>query len=64
MAEPAGHNIACLTGLAAVFAVITGMVGALFGKLLFDNFRIPTDATGWAVRGFALLNPLVFRLSH
>lgn len=36
--------------LAAVFAVLTGMVGALSAKYLFDLLRI--DA--WAVRGFAL----------
>ena len=36
--------------MAAVFAVTTGMVGALSAKVLFDLLRI--DA--WAVRGFAL----------
>ena len=36
--------------LAAVFAVITGMVGALSAKYLFDLLRIDS----WAVRGFAL----------
>ena len=36
--------------LAAVFAVVTGMVGALSGKYLFDALRIRS----WAVRGFAL----------
>ena len=40
--------------LAAVFAVITGLVGALAGKYLFDALRIPTTAGGWAARGFAL----------
>ncbi len=40
--------------LAAVFAVITGMVGALSGKYLFDALRIPTDSAGWMARGFAL----------
>ena len=36
--------------LAAVFAVITGMVGALSAKYLFNLLRIDS----WAVRGFAL----------
>ena len=48
------EKIGGIPALAAVFAVITGMVGALFGKALFDVFRIPTDAAGWAARGFAL----------
>jgi putative effector of murein hydrolase len=36
--------------LAAVFAVVTGMVGALSAKYLFNLMRIDD----WAVRGFAL----------
>jgi len=36
--------------LAAVFAVVTGMVGALSAKYLFNALRIDS----WAVRGFAL----------
>ena len=36
--------------LSAVFAVLTGMVGALSAKYLFDLLRIDV----WAVRGFAL----------
>jgi len=40
--------------LAAVFAVITGLTGALSGKYLFSAMRIGTDATGWMARGFAL----------
>ncbi len=40
--------------LAAVFAVLTGLVGALSGKYLFALLRIPTDPQGWAARGFAL----------
>ena len=50
IAEKIGGNPA----LAAVFAVITGLVGALAGKYLFDALRIPTTAGGWAARGFAL----------
>ncbi|HZH05062.1 MAG TPA: LrgB family protein [Lautropia sp.] len=51
---PVAMGIAERTGgvpaLAAVFAVMTGMVGALSAKYLFNLLRI--DA--WAVRGFAL----------
>jgi predicted murein hydrolase (TIGR00659 family) len=36
--------------LAAVFAVLTGMVGALSARYLFNALRIDS----WAVRGFAL----------
>ena len=39
-----------IPALAAVFAVLTGMVGALSGKYLFDLLGI----NDWAVRGFAL----------
>lgn len=44
------ERIGGVPALAAVFAVATGMVGALSAKYLFDLLRI--DA--WAVRGFAL----------
>jgi len=47
-------KIGGIPALAAVFAVITGMVGALSGKYLFDALRIPTDPAGWMARGFAL----------
>ncbi|MGA8514579.1 MAG: LrgB family protein [Burkholderiaceae bacterium] len=47
-------KIGGIAALAAVFAVLTGIVGALLGKYLFDALRIPTDAAGWAARGFAL----------
>ncbi len=43
-----------IPALAAVFAVLTGLVGALSGKYLFDLFRVPTDRPGWMARGFAL----------
>jgi len=48
------EKIGGIPALAAVFAVITGLVGALSGKYLFDALRIPTDSTGWTARGFAL----------
>lgn len=47
-------KIGGIAALAAVFAVLTGIVGALVGKYLFDALRIPLDAAGWAARGFAL----------
>ena len=48
------EKIGGMPALAAVFAVITGLVGALAGKYLFDALRVPTTASGWAARGFAL----------
>jgi len=38
----------------AQFAVLTGMIGALSGKYLFDALRIANDAAGYAARGFSL----------
>ncbi len=48
------EKIGGIPALAAVFSVLTGLVGALFGKYLFDALRIPTDPSGWAARGFAM----------
>ncbi|VWX60120.1 conserved membrane hypothetical protein [Burkholderiales bacterium 8X] len=48
------EKIGGIPALSAVFAVLTGMVGALSGKYLFDLLRISTDASGFAARGFAL----------
>lgn len=48
------EKIGGIPALAAVFAVITGMVGALSGKYLFQLCGISTDDTGWRTRGFAL----------
>jgi len=47
-------KIGGIPALAAVFAVVTGMVGALSGKYLFDALKIPTNPAGWVARGFAL----------
>ena len=44
------ERIGGVPALAAVFAVVTGVVGALSAKYLFDLLRIDS----WAVRGFAL----------
>jgi predicted murein hydrolase (TIGR00659 family) len=48
------EKIGGIPALAAVFAVLTGMVGALSGKYLFDMLHISTQAEGWMTRGFAL----------
>lgn len=48
------EKIGGIPALAAVFAVLTGLVGALAGKYLFDALGVPTDHQGWASRGFAL----------
>jgi putative effector of murein hydrolase len=47
-------KIGGIPALAAVFAVVTGMVGALSGKYLFGLLGLPTDPAGWRARGFAL----------
>lgn len=47
-------KIGGIPALAAVFAVITGMVGALSGKHLFDALGIARNRLGWMARGFAL----------
>ncbi len=48
------EKIGGIPALAAVFAVITGLVGALSGKYLFALLRIPTDRDSWSARGFAM----------
>jgi putative effector of murein hydrolase len=47
-------KIGGIPALAAVFAVITGLVGALSGKYLFNWVGIGVDTPGWMSRGFAL----------
>lgn len=48
-------KIGGIAALAAIFAVLTGLVGAVCGKYLFDALRISkTTRDGWAARGFAL----------
>jgi putative effector of murein hydrolase len=44
------ERIGGVPALAAVFAVVTGLVGALSGKYIFNALRVEA----WAVRGFAL----------
>lgn len=48
------EKIGGIPALAAVFAVLTGIIGALSGKYLFDLLRISTTPAGWMARGFAL----------
>ena len=48
------EKIGGIPALAAVFAVLTGLIGALSGKYLFDLLRVPTTPAGWVARGFAL----------
>lgn len=48
------EKIGGIPALSAVFAVLTGMIGALSGKYLFDALRIRTSVHGYAARGFGL----------
>jgi putative effector of murein hydrolase len=48
------EKIGGIPALSAVFAVLTGMIGALSGKYLFDALGISTDSHGYAARGFGL----------
>jgi putative effector of murein hydrolase len=48
------EKIGGIPALSAVFAVLTGLVGALSGKYLFTALRLPYNAQGWTARGFAL----------
>lgn len=48
------EKIGGIPALAAVFAVLTGLVGALLGRYLFQLMRIPAEGEGWIARGFAL----------
>ncbi|HEY8905123.1 MAG TPA: LrgB family protein [Rhodoferax sp.] len=47
-------KIGGIPALAAVFAVITGMVGALSSTALLSRLKIPSSPLGWMARGFAL----------
>lgn len=48
------EKIGGIPALSAVFAVLTGLVGALSGKYLFAALRLPYSTEGWTARGFAL----------
>jgi predicted murein hydrolase (TIGR00659 family) len=43
-----------IPALAAVFAVLTGLVGALSAKWIFTLIHLPYTGAGWTARGFAL----------
>jgi predicted murein hydrolase (TIGR00659 family) len=48
------ESIGGIPALAAVFSVLTGLVGAVSGKYLFDALGLATSSAGWSMRGFAL----------
>jgi len=48
------EKIGGIPALAAVFAVLTGLVGALSGRYLFNALGLPLTTEGWTARGFAL----------
>jgi predicted murein hydrolase (TIGR00659 family) len=48
------EKIGGVPSLAAVFAILTGLAGALSAKYLYAVLRVDTTAAGWAARGFAL----------
>lgn len=48
------EKIGGVPALSAVFAVLTGLVGALTGKYLFAVLGIGTDRVGWMARGFGM----------
>jgi len=48
------EKIGGIPALSAVFAVLTGLIGALSGKLIFGLLRLSYSGSGWAARGFAL----------
>ena len=43
-----------IPALSAVFAVLTGMIGAIGGKTVFALLRLPATSRGDMVRGFAM----------
>jgi len=48
------EKIGGIPALSAVFAVLTGLVGAVSGRFLFRLLNIPTTTNGWVARGFSL----------
>jgi putative effector of murein hydrolase len=48
------EKIGGIPALAAVFAVLTGLVGALSGRYLFNAMHLPFTTAGWTARGFGL----------
>lgn len=48
------EKIGGVPALSAVFAMLTGLIGALSGRFLFRALGLPYSQAGWAARGFAL----------
>jgi len=48
------EKIGGVPALAAAFAVLTGLAGAMSAKYLYQVLRVPQTLTGWMARGFAL----------
>jgi putative effector of murein hydrolase len=48
------EKIGGVPALAAAFAVLTGLVGALSAKYLYALIGVPQTVEGWVARGFAL----------
>ncbi|MBE7941788.1 MULTISPECIES: LrgB family protein [Ramlibacter] len=48
------EKIGGVPALSAAFAVLTGLVGAMSGKYLYQLLRVPTTPLGWRARGFGL----------
>ena len=48
------EKIGGVQALAAVFAVLAGLIGALSAGALFKLLRVGTSDTDWVARGFAL----------
>lgn len=48
------ERIGGIPSLAAVFAILTGLAGAMSAKYLYAALKVDTTPAGWAARGFAL----------
>ena len=48
------ESIGGVPALAAAFAVLTGLAGAMSAKYLYALLRVPQTPQGWIARGFAL----------
>jgi putative effector of murein hydrolase len=48
------ESIGGIPELAAIFAVLSGLIGALLGRAIFTAMRLGQNATDWRRRGFAL----------
>jgi putative effector of murein hydrolase len=48
------ETIGGVPALAAAFAVLTGLAGAMSAKYLYAALRVPQTPQGWIARGFAL----------